>query len=91
MAAQKKTIIKYRFLGVMGDSRGEGVNVLVIIEHRNRHGIEMRGLPGEGFLHFKAADVQFWRFGQAREHCGVDGMNVQHRIGLREQAINQRM
>lgn len=49
MAAQKKTIIKRAFLRVMGDARGEGVDVLVVIKHRDGHRIPMRGLPGKGF------------------------------------------
>lgn len=49
MAAQKKTIIKRALLRVMGDSRSEGVYILVVIEYRNGNRSQMRGLPGEGF------------------------------------------
>ena len=71
MAAQKKTIIKRALLGVMGDSRSEGVYILVVIEYRNGNRSQMRGLPGEGFLHLKPADVQLRLFHQPREHRGV--------------------
>ena len=91
MTAQKKTIIKRAFLCVMGDSGGEGVDILVVIKDRDSHRVQMRGLPGEGFLHLKAAEVELGFFDQTRQHRGVDGMNVQDGVGFREQAINQRV
>ena len=64
MTAQKKTIIKRAFLRVMGDARGEGIDVLVVIKYRDGNRIQMRGLSGEGFLHLKAANIQFSLFYQ---------------------------
>ncbi|MNZ61898.1 hypothetical protein D3C78_800010 [compost metagenome] len=91
MTAQKKTIIKGAFLRVMGNSRRESINILVIIENRDCHRVQVRALSGEGFLHLKPAEMQLCLFHQAREYGGVDGMNVQHRVGLGKQAVNQRM
>ncbi|MOA43454.1 hypothetical protein D3C78_1656130 [compost metagenome] len=76
MTAQKKTIIKGAFLRVVGDSRREGINILIIIENRDGYRVQMRALSGEGFLHFKPADTQLCLFHQPREHSGVDGVNV---------------
>lgn len=91
MTAQKKTIIKRAFLRVMGDARGEGVDVTVIIKHRDGHRIPMRGLPGKGFLHLEAGDLQLGLVDQPRQHRGIDGVNVQDGVSLREQAIDEGM
>ncbi len=87
MAAQKKTIIKRAFLRVMGDARGEGVDVLVVIKHRDGHRIPMRGLPGKGFLHLETGDLQLGLVHQPRQHRGIDGVNVQDSVSFGEQAI----
>lgn len=49
MTAQKKTIIKGAFLRVVGDSRREGINILIIIENRDGYRVQMRALSGEDF------------------------------------------
>ena len=73
----------------MGDARGEGVDVPVVIKHRDGEGIQMGSLPGKRFLHLETADIQFGFFDQTRQHRGVNGMNVQDGVSLREQAIDK--
>lgn len=89
MTAQKKTIIKRTLLGVMGDARGEGVDVLVVIKHRDGNRIQMGNLSGKGFLHLETADIQLGFFDQTRQHRGINGVNVQDSVSLREQAIDE--
>ena len=89
MTAQKKTIIKRAFLCVMGDLGGEGVDILVVIKDRDSHRVQMRGLPGEGFLHLKAADVELGFFDQTGQHRGVNRVNVKDGVGFRKQTIDK--
>ena len=42
-------------------------------------------------MHLKAADGELGLFDQTRQHRGVNRVNVQHGVGFREQAINQRV